>query len=157
MTYNYSADEIFEMAKQIERNGAEFYRDAAAKVKREDAKNFLLDLARMEEEHENIFLEMQKELAHGEDASQVFEPVEEAVLYLKSFADTRVFFGKPKPGNVLAEILKSAIETEKDSIAFYLGMKEMVPGELGKKRVDGIIKEEMTHIRLLSDRLLECK
>ncbi len=155
MAYNFSADEIFEMAMQIERNGADFYKAAAADVQGEDEKSFLLNLAKMEEAHEKIFAEMQKELADKEKASQVFDPVEEAILYLKALADTRIFFEKPAPGNNMKEILKSAMEAEKDSIVFYLGMKELVPGELGKKRVDYIIKEEMAHIRLLSGKLLE--
>jgi rubrerythrin len=50
----------------------------------------------------------------------------------------------------MVEILKSAIEAEKDSIVFYLGMKEGVPEKLGKGRLEAIIKEEMGHIRVLS-------
>jgi len=34
-------------------------------------------------------------------------------------------------------------------------MKEVVPPHLGKDKLDGIIKEEMNHIKLLSKRLLE--
>ena len=54
----------------------------------------------------------------------------------------------------MVEILKSAIEAEKDSIVFYLGMKEAVPENLGKGRIETIIKEEMGHIRLLSKELV---
>jgi rubrerythrin len=50
-------------------------------------------------------------------------------------------------------ILKSAITAEKDSIVFYLGMKEAVAESLGKGRIDHIIKEEMGHIKLLSGKL----
>lgn len=157
MAYNFSADEIFEMAKQIERNGVIFYQEAAESVEGAKEKSFLMGLAAMEETHERIFEEMQKELADQEKDSQVFDPMEESVLYLKALADTRIFFKKETPKNNLKEILKSAIEAEKDSIVFYVGMKEMVKGELGKKRVDDIIKEEMSHIRLLSGRLLELK
>ncbi|MCP4118687.1 MAG: ferritin family protein [Desulfobacteraceae bacterium] len=157
MAYNFSADEIFEMAKQIERNGAEFYKKAAESVQGEDEKSFLLSLAQMEENHEKTFADMQKDLADKEKASQVFDPVEEAILYLKALADTRIFFEKPFPGGDMKEILKTALDAEKDSIVFYLGMKELVPGELGKKRVDNIVKEEMEHIRILSGKLLEQK
>jgi rubrerythrin len=40
---------------------------------------------------------------------------------------------------------------------FYLGMKEAVPEQLGRKRLDEIIKEEMGHIRLLSKELAAYK
>jgi rubrerythrin len=42
---------------------------------------------------------------------------------------------------------------EKDSIVFYLGMKELVPERLGKNRIDGIIKEEMGHLASLGTEL----
>jgi hypothetical protein len=32
MSYDFNADDVFEMAEQIERNGAVFYRKAAADV-----------------------------------------------------------------------------------------------------------------------------
>ena len=46
------------------------------------------------------------------------------------------------------------ILAEKDSIVFYLGMKEIVPENLGKTKIDQIIKEEMAHIKLLSKELV---
>jgi len=157
MAYRFCADEVFEMAKTIEKNGAAFYREAAQKVRREDEKSFLTDLALMEESHEKIFEEMQKELANREKASQVLDPVEESLLYLKAIADTKIFFKKESPGDDMKAILISALETERDSIVFYLGMKEMVAGEVGKKRVESIIQEEMSHIRLLSDKFSDYK
>ncbi|GAF92843.1 unnamed protein product, partial [marine sediment metagenome] len=55
----------------------------------------------------------------------------------------------------LAEIFKTAIGLEKDSVVFYLGMKDLVGGSLGKDRINHIIEEEMKHITLLSDQLAE--
>jgi len=57
----------------------------------------------------------------------------------------------------MKEILKSAIEAEKDSIVFYLGMQEAVPENLGRARLNHIIKEEMGHIKLLSRKLVDQK
>jgi len=57
----------------------------------------------------------------------------------------------------MKEILKSAIEAEKDSIIFYLGMKDAVPEKLGKDKIEAIIKEEMGHVRLLSSELAGLK
>jgi len=53
--------------------------------------------------------------------------------------------------------LKAAITAEKDSIVFYLGMKEAVPENLGKGRIEKIIKEEMGHIKFLSSKLISLK
>lgn len=153
MATEFNANEVFEMAKQIEINGAAFYREAADAVDTEDYKNFLIELAEMEDDHEQTFENMQKELTGGEQTLLVFDPEDQNALYLKALADTRVFFKKDKPGRDMKQILKSAIQTEKDSIVFYLGMKEMVPEKYGKSRINDIIKEEMRHLKLLSGKL----
>lgn len=153
MMYDFNADDVFEMAEQIERNGAAFYRKAADQVTDADAKTFLLDLAAMEDDHEKTFAAMRKDLSDKEKYATVFDPNGDAEAYLKALADTRVFFDKEIDTTSLKTILTAAIQAEKDSIVFYVGMKEMVPAALGQARLDSIIKEEMSHIRLISKRL----
>ena len=153
MSYDFNADDIFEMAEQMERNGAAFYRDAAGSVDDSSVKEFLLEFAAMEDEHEKTFIELRKELTAAEKAPTVFDPNNESALYLKALADTRVFFKKDIDTSTVEGIFKSAITAEKDSIVFYLGMKDLVPGALGKDRMDAIIKEEMGHIKILSQKL----
>ena len=155
MSYDFNADDIFEMAEQMERNGGKFYRTAADSTDDSANKEFLLELAAMEDQHEKTFHAMRSELSSQEKASTVFDPEGEAALYLRALADTRVFFEKQIDVSSMKKILKAAIEAEKDSIVFYLGMKEAVPENLGKGRLDHIIKEEMGHIRLLSKKLVE--
>jgi rubrerythrin len=157
MSYDFNADDVFDMAEQIERNGAVFYRQAAADATDPDAKNFLTDLAAMEDSHEETFSAMRKNLAEGEKAPTVFDPQGEAATYLKALADARVFFEKEIDTTSMQAILKAAILAEKDSIVFYLGMKDMVPDNLGQARLDEIIREEMSHIKLLSRRLVATK
>ena len=157
MSYDFNADDVFDMAEQIERNGALFYRQAATAVGDPDAEAFLTDLAAMEDDHEKTFSAMRKQLTDGEKVTTVFDPQGESASYLKALADTRVFFEKEIDTTSLQAILKAAILAEKDSIVFYLGMKEMVPDEMGKTRLDDIIKEEMSHINLLSRRLMATK
>ncbi len=153
MPNEFNANDIFEIAVTLEQNGAEFYRTAAEKVQGEENKNFLLDLAQMEDEHEKTFAAMKDELNGEESFSTTFDPENENAQYLKALADTRVFFEKEEPGSDLKSILASAIQAEKDSITFYLGMKELVPVKLGQSKLDDIIKEEMSHIRLLAGAL----
>ena len=153
MSYDFNADEIFKMAEQMEKNGAAFYRNAAKNVTEEKNKEMLLKLAAMEDEHEKIFVRMRSELTDRERAATVFDPQGEAVLYLKALVDTRVFFNKEIDTTSMKDILKEALIAEKDSIVFYLGMKEMVPEKLGKSRLDSIIKEEMNHIKLIGREL----
>ena len=157
MSYDFNADEIFEMAEQMERNGAVFYRNAARNVTDQKNKDMLLKLAAMEDDHEKTFAEMRAALTDQEKATTVFDPQGEAVQYLKALVDTRVFFKKEIDTTSMKEILKEALLAEKDSIVFYLGMKEMVPEKLGKTRLEAIIKEEMNHIKLIGRELSAAK
>jgi len=88
MIYDFTADDVFEIAEQLERNGNQFYREAAQNTDNAEYKKLL---------------------------------------------------------------------AEKDSIVFYLGIKEMVPEKYGKDKLDKIIKEEMGHIKLLSKELVALK
>jgi len=155
MSYDFNADEIFEMAEQIERNGASFYRKSAELIADPAAKKLLLDIAAMEDEHEKTFADLRAGLSEKEKVTTVFDPEGEISLYLRALADTRVFFEK-KIDNTssIKDIFKEAILAEKDSIVFYMGMKDMVPENLGKAKIDAIIKEEMTHIKLLGKALV---
>lgn len=154
MGFDFNANEIFEIAEQIERNGAKYYRKAAEAVTNEQDKDFLLELAKMEDDHEVTFADLRKSLSSEEKRAVVFDPEDEAAQYLKALADTRIFYKKEIDLSSMEGILTGAIIAEKDSIAFYLGMKEMVSGSHGKNRINAIMQEEMKHIRLLSSRLL---
>ena len=155
MSYNFNADEIFEIAEQIERNGAIFYRTAAENITDEDKKKLLIHLAEMEDDHEKTFKTLRDELSENEKTMTTFDPEDETADYLRLLADTRVFYEKEVDATSLNEVFKTAITAEKDSIVFYLGMKNVVPSHQGKDWLDIIIKEEMDHIRLLSKELLE--
>ena len=155
MSYDFNADEVFEIAEKIERNGAKFYRTAAENIADADKKKLMIELAEMEDEHEITFKNLRTELTENEKLMTTFDPEGESENYLRALADTRVFYEKEISTNSLKEILKTAITAEKDSIVFYLGMKDIVPAHLGKQKLDGIIKEEMGHIRLLSKELME--
>ena len=157
MMYDFNAEEIFKMAEEIEKNGARFYRNAAENVSESRKKNLLIHLAEMEDEHEKLFSTLRKALTDSDKKETIFDPEDDSTLYLKALADTRVFFQKTLDFSSMEKILKGAIEAEKDSIVFYLGMKKAVPDELGKNRIENIIQEEMGHIRILSKELLALK
>lgn len=157
MSYDFNADEIFEMAQQMERNGAGFYRKAAEIVTDKENKEMLLKLAAMEDDHEKTFAEMRASLTDQEKETTLFDPEGEAILYLQALVDTRVFFQKEIDTTSMKEILKAALLAEKDAIVFYLGMKDMVPLKQGKSRLEDIIKEEMAHIKLIGSKLSAVK
>ena len=163
MGITFNAFEIFEMAEQIERNGVKFYRKAAEGTPDQDIRQSLLELADMEAEHEETFANMRKQISYKERELITFDPENEMALYLQAMASGHVFDLKKDPSQQLTgketaeDILKTAIEAEKDSIVFYLGLKDFVPAEAGRDKVEEIIKEEQGHITLLSQKLAALK
>jgi rubrerythrin len=153
----FNVDEVFQVAIEIERNGETFYRRAAERVQDKKVKDTLGRLASLEKDHEALFASLKRQLTTAEKEETTFDPAGEAAAYLKALADTRVFFRKEIDMSSPEEVLKAAILAEKDSIAFYLGMKEMIQGQTGKSRMDEIIREEMQHVRLLGNELMGLK
>ena len=159
MSVHFNADEILEIAEQIERNGARFYRRAAEGTDDSRRQEQFRRLAEMEDEHEKTFAAMRRELSKPEQAAITFDPDNQAALYLQAIADGHVFDLKADPAEKLtgqesvADILRTAIQAENASIAFYTGLMQMVPKDLGQDRVMDIIKEEMSHVTLLSKEL----
>lgn len=161
MSITFNAFEIFEMAEQIERNGARFYRTAAKAFKDAGIAKTLLELADMEDDHEKTFADMRKKLSEKQRGFMAFDPENQMALYLQAMAGGRVFDIKKDPARQLAgvenvaDILKMAIDAEKDSIVFYLGLKNFVPPKAGRDRVEAVINEEMSHIVILTQKLTE--
>ncbi len=53
----------------------------------------------------------------------------------------------------IRDMLELALGFEKDSVVFYVGLKELVPPGLGREQVEEIIKEEMSHLGIIAGRL----
>jgi rubrerythrin len=163
MTVSFTASEIFEIAEQIERNGAKFYRDAATASTDKSIRRFFLQLAEMEDKHERIFADMRKSLVDEADEVKVFDPNDEMVYYLKAMAKSAGWEGKKSPDAEFSghekpeQVIKRAIEAERASIDYYLGIKEFVTSQANKDKVDAIIKEEMGHIVTLQKHLEQLK
>ena len=159
MSISFNAIEVFEIAERIERNSVKFYLRAAEVISDHDLCQILLSLAEFEKEHEETFANMRKQISNKEWDLITFDPENEMTLYLQTIADSHIFDPKQDPSEQLKDketaddILKYAIEAEKNSIIFYLGLKNFVPAKAGKDKVDEIIKEEMGHIAELNLRL----
>ncbi|MBT8356834.1 MAG: rubrerythrin, partial [Deltaproteobacteria bacterium] len=57
----------------------------------------------------------------------------------------------------MEEIITTAIGLEKDSILFYLGLRDLVPPKFGRDKIDDIIREERKHIVQLTYLLRKIK
>ncbi len=153
LTVDFKAPEVFDLARQMEAGGGEFYRHAALKFNDPDIKALLLKLAGMEDGHLAIFGKLK-------DCYLQRAPVvagdREAPLsdYLQSWVRGYVFTSDKKPLDRLAgmtelpEVLRLAMELEKDAIAFYAGLREMVREE-DRWVINRIIDHELMHLTTL--------
>ncbi len=158
MVITYTADEIFEMAEETERNAAEFYREAAERCSNEDTKKLLLDMSATENEHLETFQNMREKLS-AEEGMSISDPLGRSTMFLQAMADARSWEGRINPmkelsGNETAkEIVEIAMEAEKEMVVFYVGLKDMVYFKSGKDKVEEIIIEELGHISALLKKL----
>lgn len=150
----FNAEEVLEIAVQIEQRGAAFYRRAAELVDVPAVKEMLEDLAAMEENHEVGFETMR---AAPEILTMLLgDPEGEVVRYLSAFADGTVFPPDEDPAALLdhtesvAAILSKAITMELKSIAFYQGIADVMSTPIGREKVESIIREERRHVAMLS-------
>lgn len=155
----YNADEAFEMGEQIERAGQRFYQKAAANTDDETVKNLLNNLAEMEQDHEQLFHNLHVKM-QGPDMPQIsFDPDHQSSKYLRACAKTHVFNIHQDLAETLSggeseeEVLRMAINFEKDTVVFFLGLKDLVPEDLGRDKIDWLVQEEMSHITTLTEKL----
>ena len=159
MGITFNASEVFEIAEEIERNGSKLYRQAAANSSDKKTKQMLLNMATMEDGHLKIFEEMRKQLSGQEKEWAIFDPDNQSALYLQAMADARGYEGKISPTKELTgnetpgEIFEIALNSEKESVVFYFGLRSLVSVRAGRDKVEAIIKEELGHITTLINKL----
>ena len=158
MNVTLNAFEVFEIAEQIERNAAKFYRRAAAIFNDPDICKLFFRLAEWEMGHEKIFADMKKQIVGANTASMSFRSGE-TLPDPRVMAGLAIFGIRAEPTEELngnenqADILRMAVEKEKDSIVFYNGLKDFLSHAADEDQIDRIIAEEMRHIRLLGESL----
>lgn len=151
---SFTANEVLEIAIQIERNGVTFYERAAELAEEPAHRNLLLDLAKMEADHEKVFVAMQASLSERQRDGSGIDADGEVADFVRAIADGHVFDVQTDPGQILTgeeggqEVLSTAIGLEKESVVYFSALKEVVPAG-AREKVDEVIREEMNHIAML--------
>ncbi len=154
-----TADEVFGIGVEIEKNGSEFYSAVAAKAAGAEIKNLLLDLATWETRHIETFMALRKRLPPEALNENLYDPNDEIGMYLKVTADTHVFIKNSNIEKLVAtcktplDILNIAMSFEKDSVVFYSLVREAVGIANGRGDVEKIIHEELLHIGYITREL----
>ncbi len=163
MGISFKADEIFEFAVEIEKNAAQFYRRAAELNEAAGEYDFLVKLAEMEDDHVKTFSAMRESLGGSAVGATGFDPDGEVDLFLQAMADSHGGEGDPAATKQLtgeeslADILKTGVRMEKDTILFYREIVDNVPPEYGREKVEKIIEEEKDHLVTLTRKLKQVK
>ncbi|MFH0959088.1 MAG: ferritin family protein [Pseudomonadota bacterium] len=150
-----TAEDVFTMAVRIEENGHAFYAGAAAKASDPETKKLFEDLAEMEANHIESFKKLRGLLPESAMSAGVWDPEGLAESYLQASADTHIFTVEAANSRLSRvttsqEALDMAIHFEKDSVSFFLGMKELLPDPAGKSEIDQLIRAEMQHVKMLT-------
>ena len=155
MDVELGAFEVLEIAEKIERSGAKFYRRAAGLIGDPELSTLFVNLAEWENRHIEVFKQMKERLSAQRWQEGEFAPSRIAPPDARVMAGLAVFGMQPDPGAQLsghetrADVLRMAMEKEKDSIVYYTGLKDFVPHQGEKDLINEIIQEEMKHVRIL--------
>jgi rubrerythrin len=155
----FSVDEILEIAEQLERNGAAFYRLAVKEMAEPHIRTLLSNLATWEDEHGKIFARMRVPLRGEMRRVKDLDPKDKSFLQVLAMVDSNVFDLHTDPAQLLngqesiEDILQVAVRREKDSVIFYLSMKNLLVNTADQKIIGEIIEEELDHITFLNKEL----
>ena len=149
----FSGRELIDIAVGIEGKGAAFYDTLVDSTKDVGARGVYRALAGQEREHMERFRNM---LGSVGDYPLPETYSEEEDAYLKALVDSTIFPDDQvvqemaqKVGSD-AEAVQIAIGAEKESILFYLQMRDLVRGA-DSEVVSKIIEEERSHLRHLTE------
>ncbi|MDR1657147.1 MAG: ferritin family protein [Deltaproteobacteria bacterium] len=155
MIYPFNAVEAFKIALDIEENGLRFYSEAAKKLPPGTVADLFVSLAQEEVIHKAKFSEILADLP--KERPSFFDPDNETDQYLKMMADINVFQqGTATIDAALADVLTAkdairlAMTFEKDSVVFYVQLKNASETAADKLSIDRLILEEAKHLRKLA-------
>jgi rubrerythrin len=155
----FNPKEIFEIAEQIERNGQAFYRSAAKHISDKGVKELLTELADMEVWHEEYFGTLKNQFKLDDIVDQTNDEYDLTINYLQALVDGEIFndIKNPLAGinekSSIEDVLKAAFSFEKNTVAYFAGVKGLIASDEGKKQVEEIIKEEVGHVGMLYQRM----
>ncbi len=152
----FNAGEVFKVAIQIEQNGKKFYDETQKIIENSEVKMLFAELGHQETEHKKKFENLYSGLPVESTINTVWDPDNEMDLYIKSMADNHIFTSSDNVKKQIEQIkgpadaLKVAIEFEKQSVLFFLGMQEAAISQKDQELIQGLVKEEQEHLRRLT-------
>lgn len=152
MSIIFSPGELIKIAIGIERSGITFFDIMARTTDAEMAREIFERFVQMEREHLNTFQDMLAEIENDRPAETL---TPEYSGYLQALIDDAVFTNDAVMSEAVSQAdsdikaLEVGIGAEKDSILFYLALKDVMP-QRTITTIDRIISEEKSHLQQLT-------
>lgn len=150
MSKVFYLSEILKFAVEKEQQSADLYQKLADQASDAKNKDIFEGLVRDELGHKTFYADILSSVP--EKSSPGVQEGKEYTAYMRQLIKSSRTT-QPLPDDIssmlLNDILDYAIEREKDSVMFYLGLKQYVP-ENAKSKVDEIIEEESKHAAIIA-------
>lgn len=145
----FSVRELIEVAIREEQTAAVFYRAAAANTDSKALKDFMLSVAKMEDDHERKFRALLSRVGAYEPAGESYGGEYES--YMAYLTEGRIFpmgqdaveMARRQPSD--EEAVKTSMEMEKNTLLFYHEMTRFVRVN-DRPLLEEIINEERQHV-----------
>lgn len=147
----FSTEEFVKMAIKDEETGIAFYTALAETTQNEVLKQNYYRLADQEKHHAENFKKMLDNVEPGhvfEQRPGQYEDFVDAMLETRAFSTPEKAAEEAKKLSA-QDAVQTALKMEKDTLIFYLDMKDYIPDK-HKSYIEEIITEERGHIRDLA-------
>jgi rubrerythrin len=152
----FHANDIIEMALELEKSGEVFYSTVAGKVTTPEVRALFEDLADQERYHYVAFEKLSGTV--WDAGASPADDWDQYLMYLQATIQSAFFEGADKALAVAEQVsdekeaLQMALDFEKETMLFFYDLRDKVSGA-DKDVVEGIIAEEKNHVRRLAGML----
>jgi rubrerythrin len=151
----FNADEVYQIAIDVEQNGEAFYQAAARRATNVEVREMFTELAAWENGHASLLTGLRDKLDQPARLHTPSDPNGEIAAYLKALSEGTIF-RKDKGLEALldrcsgpVEVLRLAIRFEEESVKLFQTMKQLVPQQFGGGSIDRLVAEEQQHAAML--------
>jgi rubrerythrin len=159
MTRELTAFEVLQIAEEMERNAAKFYRKAAGMYDDPSLSKLFTELALWEKRHIQVFAEMKDRFSGQAWEGGRFDVDRVDVSRLD--VPPAVFDEHSNPAKELTgretrgDVLRLAIKKERYTMGYYVALTEFALGQDNIKVIREILQEEKKHVRVLTQSLAQ--
>jgi rubrerythrin len=135
---------LHEVVLKMETRMASFYRDASEKASDARIRDVLAFLASEEENHARQFQDLSASVLDVEVLNQAFESTGDMMAFLSGKILKDEILVRKWPSE--AEVIRTALDAENDSILFYHALLRLVDDESLSGEIEKVLESEYGHV-----------